>query len=720
MATTWLVRTTGSNSNGGTSASVRSTGTDGICVSGHTTLFSSISAAWTSADVGHGIYASSGTILRLISAVQTQISLGSITTSNGSAAVTSSALFTSAMLYCAISGPGIPANAYVSAYTDTSHITISANAGAGYGSGAGVIGAKLTTTGTTGFTAATGQTWNVGGALLTVNRALVTASGAINAMAAGDLVFLGAGVYRETTAVGISGAATASGTNGVTSNGGTTFTDSTAAAFTSGMVGNYIEITAGGSTFGCKISAYTSASVVTIAPATATGFPTAAFSSCTWNVGKIAVIGDVDGAQTGDAGQVTISAYTTNDKSAPSATILLSFTTHGYLSHSLLTFIGGGARIVENTTTGTSPGTNHTFLDCVFNNFHTAGQPVIDLYGSTAGTPLATTLDRCIAINAHGIALEFGLYCTASGAADFDNACIVRNCLLVTFGLTAATVNIPSENTNTYHPGGVRIYGCTILGYLGVSTGANISTSVACEIHNSFIIGSTGISASSSGQITGSYNSIYANTPATNYTYGTGDVSNSAGTGTYLAPLLELGQSQKWAGVIRQFMAPDGASSPLLGTGSATFTGNYPNFDWAGRPRPSGGQSANAAIGYSELHDYAIEDTVVYNDSPASGELVGPGDQFILVPVDGVSSTISIYVRFDSYGGTNYPTVNLLANGELGVAAQTQQCSSSSGTFQQLTFSAITPSKAGWVTIQVVSYDTGGTGTVHFDTLAVA
>ena len=30
MATNWLVRTTGSNSNGGTSASVRSTGTDGI------------------------------------------------------------------------------------------------------------------------------------------------------------------------------------------------------------------------------------------------------------------------------------------------------------------------------------------------------------------------------------------------------------------------------------------------------------------------------------------------------------------------------------------------------------------------------------------------------------------------------------------------------------------------------------------------------------------
>ena len=41
------------------------------------------------------------------------------------------------------------------------------------------------------------------------------------------------------------------------------------------------------------------------------------------------------------------------------------------------------------------------------------------------------------------------------------------------------------------------------------------------------------------------------------YTYGTGDISNtSSGTGTYAAPLVELGQSWKWAGILRQFLAP--------------------------------------------------------------------------------------------------------------------------------------------------------------------
>ena len=51
---TWFVRKTGSDNNGGSSKTVRSTGTDGV-TSGTNTL-TSITSAWTSADVGHGIF----------------------------------------------------------------------------------------------------------------------------------------------------------------------------------------------------------------------------------------------------------------------------------------------------------------------------------------------------------------------------------------------------------------------------------------------------------------------------------------------------------------------------------------------------------------------------------------------------------------------------------------------------------------------------------------
>src|SRR6516162_11070064 len=55
MPTTWLVSTTnGNDANGGTSQSVRSSGSDGVLTLGNNT-FTSASANWSAADIGHGI-----------------------------------------------------------------------------------------------------------------------------------------------------------------------------------------------------------------------------------------------------------------------------------------------------------------------------------------------------------------------------------------------------------------------------------------------------------------------------------------------------------------------------------------------------------------------------------------------------------------------------------------------------------------------------------------
>ena len=262
---TWLVSTqTGSNANGGTSPTVIATGTDGIVSSaGGTTKITSISATWTSALVGQGIYASSSTILRLISAVQVVQSVATAVTTNTLTTLTSAGLFNSTMLGCAVSGPGIAAGTYISAYTNSSSMTLSAAAGTGAGSGALVIGPLATTTGTTAFSAATAQTWNVGGMLATVNRAMVTASGVKNCYSAGDSIYLGAGTYAETVANALSGTS---------------------------------------------------------------GHP-------------ISVIGDVDGAQTGQPGQVILSNYTSGNTSAPSGVVELALAATTNVSFSLVTFI---------------------------------------------------------------------------------------------------------------------------------------------------------------------------------------------------------------------------------------------------------------------------------------------------------------------------------------------------------------------------------------------
>lgn len=714
--TTWLVSKTGSNANGGTSPTVLATGTDGIVsTAGGTTKITSISATWTSALVGQGIYASSSTILRLISAVQVAQSVATAVTTNTLTTLTSAGLFNSTMLGCAVSGPGIAAGTYISAYTNSSSMTLSAAAGAGAGSGALVIGPLATTTGTTAFTAATGQTWNVGGAILTFARAMVTASGIHNTYSAGDSIYVGAGVYRETVANTLSGAVTASGTNGVTSTGGTTFTDSTANGFTSGMVGRNIEIVVGGSTYLCTITAHTSSSVVTIAPATAMGFPATAFSSCSWQVGKIAIIADVDGAVTSDAGQVTLSAYTTSDTAAPSGTTTLALAATHDLSFSLITFIGGAGGAVSNSAPAVVA--NHTFTDCTINAAVSTAVP-FSFTSSTTGLALGITIDRCAMMSGNGNGINITLATTASGSADYDALVVLRDCLVISL-FSSRGISIAASGTNAFAGGGVRVYGCSILAgtCFIAGTATHLSTTVQCEIHNCLLVGSTGISAATAGQIIGSYNVIYGATPESNYTYGTGDVSNSAGTGTYAAPLLELGQSWKWAGVIRQFLAPDGATSPLVGAGSATFSGNYPTVDWANRPRPT--VKAVAAVGYMEVHDFSVQDTVTYpTGQTSSAKMTGPGDTDIWVPVDAVATVLAIQLYQGSgYTGTTYATATILTQNELGVATQAETCTSATGSWQTLTFSSITPTKAGYVKIRVASYDTSGTGTLFFGAL---
>ncbi len=435
-----------------------------------------------------------------------------------------------------------------------------------------------------------------------------------------------------------------------------------------------------------------------------------------------AVIGDIDGAQTGDAGQVTLTAYTTNDKTLAANATLLALGTQSYLNFSLLTFIGGRQIPITNV----AGGANYGFTDCVFNGNYQLGTATLS-FTSASATPLGLTLDRCAIIaNTQALPIDITLTTTASGGADYDARCIIRNCLITGFN----GVEVDAAGTATFKGGGVRAYNCTMFvsnyGF-DTNTASQLSTTIPCEIHDSVILGNptnAGLRAATTGQLIESYNLIYATTPRTNVNAGPGSISD----GSY-APLIELGQSYKWGdGTFRQFLAPDGAGSPLLGFGSSASVAASVSgvVDWQNRNRPSGGGggvgvASVQSVGYMEFHDFAKQSTASVQAGTSSGQIVGPGDQFIQVPVDAVSSTVSIYLMFSSgYGGTNYPAVTLHAQGELGVAAQTQTCSSSSLTWQQLTFSAVTPSKQGWITLQVDSYDTSGTASVFFDTLAVA
>ena len=66
------------------------------------------------------------------------------------------------------------------------------------------------------------------------------------------------------------------------------------------------------------------------------------------------------GQYTGDAGMVQLTAYTTNDKTAPSATTLLNLNGKSNLAFSNIMFVGGSATML---TASTVTSQNIAFLD---------------------------------------------------------------------------------------------------------------------------------------------------------------------------------------------------------------------------------------------------------------------------------------------------------------------------------------------------------------------
>jgi hypothetical protein len=216
-----------------------------------------------------------------------------------------------------------------------------------------------------------------------------------------------------------------------------------------------------------------------------------------------------------------------------------------------------------------------------------------------------------------------------------------------------------------------------------------------------------------SNAIVEDYNAIYSPTTNTNVTGGSNSKSNG------YAPLLHIGQELQQGKILRPMFAPS-ADSPLLDiNNNGTYTSSV---DITNRIRPSGAgptwTSANKAAGCYERHDFAIKESTTVDVGTAI-KVLGPGDQRLVVPVNAVSTTISIKVRRDTnYGGGTKPTIRLEANGEIGVTTQSTADAGSASVYNTISLSPFTPSAKGWVTITLESYSAGN-GIVYWDTLSV-
>lgn len=426
------------------------------------------------------------------------------------------------------------------------------------------------------------------------------------------------------------------------------------------------------------------------------------------------VIADVDGSQTGDLGEVRWTAYTTNDKSAPSSSTLLNLSGKDHLTFRYITFVGGsGDPSILNATTATS--TNIKFQDCTFIDLHNADISQYSMFriDAASATALDWIIERCRFVSTNHYAFRFD-----SLTADEAWNVIVRNCLFTGYNGYWFYFSISSGSGGGSGPGDFKIYNNTFMGGANQYTvyTSGVSTTNPIRVYNNIFNTENGLFSDSLGSIVEDYNFFNCKTDRSNVSTGSNSKDN-----TNHSCLLHIGQEYHQGKLGRPMFTPT-VDSPMLGFGNnATYTDSV---DILNRPRPSGAgitwTTANKAIGCYERHDFGTKETTTFDASGTSLKMTGPGDQELLIPVNAQSTTVSIKVRRDgTYSGSN-PQIILLANGEIGVTTQTVTDAGSANAWNTLTLSAFTPTAKGWVTLRLSSRDTNGGGVTYWDTLSVS
>lgn len=431
--------------------------------------------------------------------------------------------------------------------------------------------------------------------------------------------------------------------------------------------------------------------------------------------GIVNVVGDVTGQFTGDAGMVQLTAYTTNDKTAPSGTTLLNLNGKSNLAFSNVMFVGGNATLLTATTLTSQ---NISFVDCPFFQGFNA---TIALGSLTCGygVPFNWLFDRCLFMGVNGNMMTITLT-TGNGLGDYDANILFRNSLI---NWSQVKLTVTNGGSLTFNGGGVRLRNVTVLGTGSVMTtvASRISTIFPCSAYNSLLTSasSTTLQAGTAGQIIEDYNLIVSSSPRSNVTAGAHSISD----GSY-APLFHFGQERIWLPPLFRPFGEPMAGSPLLGFGN---DGGQTPYDLRGpfNIRPAGGASALPAVGALERADTFVADPTPIGNDTTPVKLTGPGYNDFLLPI-GLSEinrarTVSIQVQWDAnysspLGGL--PALQIEAKPQMGVSQQIAVATGGSGTPHTLTLS-LTPTAAGVLNIRALSFDASGTSVVEFDSLTV-
>ena len=283
--------------------------------------------------------------------------------------------------------------------------------------------------------------------------------------------------------------------------------------------------------------------------------------------GTTSVIGDVDGAKTGDAGEVRWTGMATDFAGATQATPL-NLNTKNFLAFSNIVF-QGGSNAAPITNLG---GHDNSFTDCAFFS------GVVITITATVDIAANLTFERCYSYTPDSGGFTITLPTSAS--ADYDANILFRNCLVVA---SSNGINTSASGVAAFFGGGVDVRSSTILaGAAGVQTGTvgNLSTTFPCTVYDCVLItDGTALNASSAGQIVEDYNLASTATLRSNVTAGT-----HSNTIARMASMIHVGQERIWGGQPRPFGSPV-RDSLAFGWGAQA---GGPSVDMFNRPRPAG------------------------------------------------------------------------------------------------------------------------------------
>lgn len=421
-------------------------------------------------------------------------------------------------------------------------------------------------------------------------------------------------------------------------------------------------------------------------------------------------------------GEVKMTNYLV-DTVLPTAATLVLINGKNYLSFSKMSFVGStGGGSVDPATFSIVNGshdikfTSCSFMQCVGS---ASTHPVFAMNTAFGGNVFNLSIDRCLFFSSGGRLIQLTFGKTSSGSDDYDVNTSITNCLFLSGDVH---IYLATANSGTYGGKGVVVTNCTsLVGFAAaVQIGTGSTTATIIRVYNSLFVGNsrsvfTGLST---GQIIEDYN-VY--TGILSFTDAGPHSSSSGANGL----MLDFGQWAIWGQKPLPFLSPL-KGSPILGCGSNSASGTTP-YDFLGRSRPEGGRSNNISVGYLERHNSGEKETSVV-DSGYSIRLTGPSSQDMYLPINSTTSAISVKCRYDSaHGTTTPPTLSIMSQPGIGIPDnyggsginQVITAPTTSGTWNTLTSSSLSPTANGVVKLILSNHSSSPSGLAYFDTFSV-